>query len=157
VEVSVLRVEKSDNPKHPERIALSIRALARDPWQDVDQRFPVGSRVKGSVTRLQTFGAFVELTEGVEGLVHISELGAERRVNHPHEVVSPGDEVEATVLSVDTEKRRIGLSLDTTRHPGTEGKTTSYTEYGKPKESLGTLGDLLRESMRKQAQSNKKG
>jgi small subunit ribosomal protein S1 len=158
LEVAVLRIEKTDNPKHPEKIALSLRALARDPWQDVEQRFPVGARVKGSVTRLQPFGAFVALAEGIEGLVHISELGAGRRVSHPHEVVNSGDSVEATVLSVDTEKRRIGLSLDTTRHPGTEAAAEALTEYRSPPQSPGTLGDLLRESMDKQkGKKNKKG
>ena len=92
VEVSVLRIEKTDNPKRPEKIALSIRALSKDPWSDADKQFPVGRRVKGAVTRVQPFGAFVELAPGIEGLVHISELGAGRRVNHPQEVVSPGQE-----------------------------------------------------------------
>ena len=83
VEVAVLRIEKTDNPKHPEKIALSIRALSPDPWQDAAQQFPVDSRVKGTVTRLQPFGAFVELAPGIEGMVHVSELGADRRVGHP--------------------------------------------------------------------------
>jgi small subunit ribosomal protein S1 len=157
LEVAVLRIERTDNPKRPEKIALSLRALAKDPWQDVEQRFPVGSRVKGTITRLQTFGAFVELAEGIEGLVHISELGAGRRVNHPHEVVNPGDQVEATVLDVDTEKRRIALSLDSTRHPGTEAASEAYSAYQKPTQSLGTLGDLLRESMSQQQGKHKKG
>lgn len=157
LEVAVLRIEKTDNPKHPEKIALSLRALAKDPWQDVAQRYPVGSRVKGTISRLQPFGAFVELAEGIEGLVHVSELGAGRRVSHPHEVVNTGDPVEATVLSVDTEKRRIGLSLDASRHPGTEAAGESVTDYTAPPESLGTLGDLLRESMEKQKAKNQKG
>ena len=150
LEVAVLRIEKTDNPRHPEKIALSLRALAKDPWQDAEERFPIGSRVKGTVTRLQPFGAFVELAEGMEGLIHISELGAGRRVSHPHEVINTGDTVEATVLSVDIDKRRIGLSLDTTRHPGTNAPADVLTEYKAPSQSLGTLGDLLRESMAKQ-------
>ncbi|MEA3276729.1 MAG: 30S ribosomal protein S1 [Pseudomonadota bacterium] len=149
VEVAVLRIEATDNPKHPEKIALSIRALAKDPWQDADQRFAVGTRVKGTVTRLQTFGAFVELEPGLEGLVHISELGAGRRISHPQEIVSAGDQVEATVLSVDREKRRIGLSLDTAKVAEATAEAKAYTDYQKPKEGFGTLGDLLRESMNK--------
>jgi small subunit ribosomal protein S1 len=111
----VLRIEPPSGPKGREKIALSIRALARDPWQDAADSFPVGQRVTGTVSRLQPFGAFVELGPGIDGLVHISELGAGRRVNHPSEVLNVGDRVEATVLGVDTERRRISLSLDETK------------------------------------------
>jgi small subunit ribosomal protein S1 len=150
VEVQVLRIEQTDNPKRPEKIALSIRALARDPWQDASQRFPVGSRVKGTVTRLQPFGVFVEIEPGLEGLVHVSELGAGRRVSHPQEAVSSGQEVEATVLGVDPEKRRISLSLDASKQASDAPPAASYADYDKPDKSFGTLGDLLRESMQQQ-------
>jgi len=146
VEVAVLRVEQTDNPKRPEKIALSLRALAQNPWTDADRQFPVGTRVKGRVTRVQPFGAFVELAPGLEGMVHISELGAGRRVSHPNEVLNAGDEVEATVLSVDLDQRRIGLSLDPT-HQGTAEGVPRSADYAKPSQSMGTLGDLLRESM----------
>ena len=150
VEVAVLRIEKTNNPKHPEKIALSIRALSPDPWQDAAQQFPVDSRVKGTVTRLQPFGAFVELAPGIEGMVHVSELGADRRVGHPHEVLNLGDEVEARVLSVDLEKRRIALSLNIARKDGAKSaEADDFRQYQKPKQSFGTLGDLLRESMKK--------
>jgi len=150
VEVAVLRIETTDNPKHPEKIALSIRALARDPWQDAAQRFPAGGRVKGTVTRVQPFGAFIELEPGIEGLVHISELGAGRRVNHPREVVNPGDQVEATVLTVDMDKRRIGLSLDTARQSDMAATDASaYTSDKAPKQDIGTFGMLLKETMNK--------
>ncbi len=150
VEVQVLRIEQTDNPKRPEKIALSIRTLARDPWQDASQRFPVGSRVKGTVTRLQPFGVFVEIEPGLEGLVHVSELGAGRRVSHPQEVVKSGQEVEATVLGVDPEKRRISLSLDASKQASGAPQATSYVDYETPEKSFGTLGDLLRESMQQQ-------
>lgn len=146
VEVAVLRIEKTDNPRHPEKIALSIRALADDPWLEVERLFPVGTTVRGKVSRLQPFGAFVELTPGVEGLVHISEMGAERRIGHPREVVNAGDPVEARVLSIDRDKRRIGLSLDTASSTP-EGKGSQ--EFTDTPGSFGTLGDLLRESMDK--------
>lgn len=150
VEVSVLRIEKTDNPKHPERIALSIRALEQDPWQNVVMDFPVGTQVRGRVSRLQPFGAFIELAPGIDGLVHISELGAGRRVNHPQEVLNLGDEVQATVLSVDTEQKRIGLSLDTEGKAEEAQQAQAVKDYGKPgKQNFGTLGDLLRESMEK--------
>lgn len=151
VEVSVLRIEKTDNPRHPEKIALSIRALSKDPWLDAGQQFQVGTQVHGKVTRIQPFGAFVELAPGIEGMVHISELGVERRVSHPGEVVKEGDQVEARVLSVDQEKHRIGLSLNGEPKSGADGGDTgSYEDYRKPKQSFGTLGDLLKESMEKQ-------
>ncbi len=151
VEVSVLRVEKTDDPKHPEKIALSIRALSKDPWQDADRRYAVGARVKGTVTRLQSFGAFVELEPGVDGLAHISELGAGRRISHPQEVLNTGDQVEATVLSVEEDKRRIGLSLDASRLAQAEetAQANAYRNPEEPAKDLGTFGELLKESMAK--------
>jgi len=146
VEVSVLRVDQTDNPKRPEKIALSLRALTKNPWTDADRQFPVGTTVKGRVTRVQPFGAFIELAPGLEGMVHISELGAGRRVAHPSEVLKAGDEVEATVLSVDREKRRIALSLDAERQ-GTGGAGPQPADYAKPSQGMGTLGDLLRQTM----------
>lgn len=151
VEVSVLRIEKTDNPRHPEKIALSLRALERDPWRDVLLDYPVGVQVQGTVSRVQPFGAFIELAPGVDGLAHISELGAGRRITHPQEVVSVGDQVQATVLSVDMDKHRIGLSLDTKRQTDASAKPeVNVADYAKPKQSFGTLGDLLKESMKKQ-------
>ena len=155
VEVAVLRVDQTDNPKHPEKIALSLRALAKNPWTDADRQYPVGTTVKGRVTRVQPFGAFVELAPGLEGMVHISELGAGRRVSHPNEVLSEGAEVEATVLSVDLDKRRIGLSLDPARQ-GTAEPSPQAADYAKPSQGMGTLGDLLRQSM-SQGPSKPKG
>lgn len=150
VEVSVLRIEKSDKPGHGERIALSIRALAADPWQGAEERYPVGARVKGTVTRLQPFGAFVEVESGLEGLIPIGELGAGRRVSHPKEVVNPGDVVEATVLAVDTERRRLSLSLDASSHEEA-ANVEAYRPQAQPKaeESVGSFGQLLRESLSK--------
>jgi small subunit ribosomal protein S1 len=150
VEVSVLKIEQTDNPRHPERIALSIRALEKDPWRDALSDYPVGTQVQGTVSRLQSFGAFIELAPGVDGLAHISALGAKRRITHPQEVLNVGDRVEATVLSVDPDKRRISLSLasqgEAVESPKQE---VNLADYAKPKQSFGTLGDLLKESMKK--------
>ncbi|HLU65417.1 MAG TPA: S1 RNA-binding domain-containing protein, partial [Kofleriaceae bacterium] len=93
VEVQVTRLERTGDPKRPERISLSLKALEKDPWEDVAAGIAVGARVKGKVVRLQPFGAFVEVAPGVEGLVHISQLAADRRINHPREVVEIGQEV----------------------------------------------------------------
>jgi small subunit ribosomal protein S1 len=77
----------------------------------VQRKFPVGSQIEGPVTKIMNFGAFVEITEGVEGLVHISEIAAGRRLNHPSDVLRAGQRVQALVLAIDTEKRQIKLSM----------------------------------------------
>lgn len=149
VEAVVLRIDKTDNPKQPERIALSIRALEKDPWEEVAERFSVGALVSGTVSRLQSFGVFVELAPGIDGLVHISELGAGRRIQHPQEVVKVGETLQATVLGVDKEKRRISLSLDSKKQHLDLPKPEEVANYTKPKPGFGTLGDLLKEQLSK--------
>ncbi len=142
VEVAVLRIEPAQGGgKSRDKIALSIRALARDPWADAEQSFPVGTRVKGTVSRLQPFGAFVELAPGVDGLVHISELGSERRVNHPSEVLTVGDAVEATVLGVDLERRRIALSLDASKQVEGVPDAAAYAPSAKARGGAGLDAD----------------
>jgi small subunit ribosomal protein S1 len=93
------------------RLTLSLKALLPDPWEDVEQKYPVDSKVSGSVVRLAPFGAFVNLEPGVDGLVHISNLGAGRRVHHPKEVLEVGQWVEAHVLSADRAARKLSLTL----------------------------------------------
>jgi len=93
------------------RLTLSLKAMQPDPWSSVADRYTVDSRVPGTITRLTAFGAFVRLEPGIEGLVHISNLGAGRRINHPKEIVSTGQEVEVYVLGVDSAARKISLSL----------------------------------------------
>ncbi|MFH1026197.1 MAG: S1 RNA-binding domain-containing protein, partial [Nitrospirota bacterium] len=98
-------------------IALSLKALQTDPWDSAEEKYPADSRVSGSIARLTAFGAFVSLEPGIDGLIHISNLGAGRRINHPREVVEAGQRVEAYVLSVDRQKRRIALSMQPNAHP----------------------------------------
>jgi small subunit ribosomal protein S1 len=136
LDVAVLKIEPGDKG---ERISLSLKALANDPWRDATGSLGEGSRVKGTITRLQTFGAFVEIAPGVEGLIHISELGAGRRINHPKEVVSVGQAVEATVVSVDHDKRRLGLSLASSNDASPEDVAAAP----RAPQKLGTFGDLL--------------
>ncbi len=93
------------------RISLSLKRTLEDPWDTVAERYSEESVLSGKVTKLMNFGAFVELEPGIEGLIHLSNLGFGRRVNHPKEVLSTGDEVEVRVLAVDKESRRIGLEL----------------------------------------------
>jgi len=93
------------------RISLGLKQALGDPWVDVAQKFSVGSAIEGPVTRLMKFGAFVQLAEGVEGLVHVSEMVVDKHVNHPQDVVRVGEMVKAQVLAIDAEKRQIKLSM----------------------------------------------
>jgi small subunit ribosomal protein S1 len=93
------------------RIALGLKQTLADPWSDVQSKFPVGSQVEGPVTKIMNFGAFVQIAEGVDGLVHVSEIVADRRINHPRDVVREGQRVKAVVLAIDSEKRQIKLSM----------------------------------------------
>ena len=94
-----------------ERISLGLKQLLPYPWTDIEDRYPVGARVRGSVVSITNYGAFVELQKGVEGLVHISEMSWTRNVRHPSKLVSIGDEIEAVVLKVDPRDEKISLGM----------------------------------------------
>jgi small subunit ribosomal protein S1 len=96
-------------PEH--RMSLGLKQALGDPWVDAAQKYAVGSVVEGPVVSIQKFGAFVQLAEGVEGMIHIGDMSAEKRINHPQEVVKLGQVVKAQVLAVDTEKRQIRLGI----------------------------------------------
>ena len=104
-----VKVLKFDREK--ERVSLGLKQIAPDPWLDVEQKYPVGIRVKGKVVSLTDYGAFVELEEGVEGLIHVSEMSWTKRIKHPNKVLNIGDEVESVVLALDIPNRRISLGL----------------------------------------------
>lgn len=132
------------------RVGLSLRALQPDPWRTAVERFPAGATVKGKVRRLEQFGAFVEIALGLEGLVHVSRLALERRISHPRQVVTIGDEVEVTVVSVDPEKRRIALSMVESARRARDAEeiaesseTTDLLDRSNEARSFGTLSDLL--------------
>ncbi len=110
VEVVVLKADKEN-----EKISLGLKQLEPDPWLSIEERYPIGSRVIGRVRNIANFGVFVELEEGVDGLVHISDLTWVRRVKHPAEIVKKGDQVEVVVLNIDKEGRRISLGLKQAR------------------------------------------
>ena len=105
VEVKVLEVDRDR-----ERISLGLKQTRKDPWQEIVEEVNVGEQIQGRVTKLVSFGAFVEVAEGVEGLIHISEL-AEHHVETPDEIVRSGDEVDARIIDVDAKRRRLSLSL----------------------------------------------
>lgn len=145
LEVEVLKVEPGKKPSQTERISLSIRTLKRDPWLDAERRFPEGAVVAGRVTRLEAFGAFVELAPAIEGLVHVSQLGGEERVRHPRDVVQPGQGVEVKVLGVDLEKRRISLAREVREvDDETAGDVESYLEKSSGSEGFGSLGSFFK-------------
>ncbi len=93
------------------RISLGLKQALGDPWADLGQKFWVGSAIEGSVTSITKFGAFVQLAEGVEGLIHISDMSAEKRINHPQDILKVGQSVKAQVLEIDIDKRRIKLGM----------------------------------------------
>lgn len=106
VEVVVLGVNQADR-----RISLGLKQALGDPWADVSQRFPVGSVVEGTVVSIQKFGAFVQLAEGVEGMVHVGDISAEKRINHPQDELKLNQVVKAQVLEIDSQKRRLRLGM----------------------------------------------
>jgi small subunit ribosomal protein S1 len=143
LEVQLLRIEKTDDPKRPERISLSLKALERDPWEDVATRFPSGTKVSGLVKRIEQFGAFVELAPGIEGLVHIGELSGGKQVRNARELTKVGATLDVTVLALDRERRRISLGI------GDRADVVSQEDLdaARAPARLGTLGDLFKKKL----------
>ncbi|MCL2006081.1 MAG: 30S ribosomal protein S1 [Planctomycetaceae bacterium] len=109
IEVVVLSINRDK-----EKISLGLKQKEQSPWDAVEERYPAESRVKGTVVSVMTYGAFIKLEEGIEGLVHISEMSWTKRVNHPNEVLNVGDEIEAVVLQVNKERQEISLGIKQT-------------------------------------------
>ena len=139
VKVKVLEVDRDR-----ERISLGLKQTRKDPWQEVVESVEVGAQIQGRVTKLVSFGAFVEVAEGVEGLIHISEL-AEHHVETPDEIVRSGDEVDARIIDVDARRRRLSLSLrpkkedreERPRREPEERPRREQREEQRPRESSG--------------------
>ncbi|MDR1817450.1 MAG: 30S ribosomal protein S1 [Puniceicoccales bacterium] len=138
IEAVILGVNKDE-----QKISLGVRQLEANPWEMVRHNYPVGARVHGKVRNLTNFGAFIELEEGIDGMVHVSDLSWTRRVTHPGEILKKGDEVDAIVLDVDADQQRISLGvkqtqddpwadIDSKYHIGdiVEGKVTKITNFG---------------------------
>jgi small subunit ribosomal protein S1 len=104
-----VKVLKFDREK--ERVSLGLKQIAPDPWLDVEAKYPVGNKVNGKVVSLTDYGAFIELEEGIEGLIHVSEMSWTKRIKHPNKLLNVGDEVESVVLALDVPNRRISLGL----------------------------------------------
>lgn len=146
-----LQVQIKGIDQEKKRISLSRKALLDDPWLEAARAIKEGEIMEGTVARLERFGAFVELRKGVEGLVHISEMGAGRRLRSPHEVVRTGDKVTVKVLKFEDERRRISLSMDEAQKDSDESMPTreEMPRGPKPNRSLGTFGDLFAEKLKK--------
>ena len=138
IEVKILKIDRER-----EKIALGLKQKEASPWDEIEAKFPINSRVKGSVVSLVSYGAFVELADGIEGLVHISEMSWTRRINHPNELVNVGDEIEVVVLDINQDKHEISLGMKQIEvnpwelvaekyPPGTiiEGQVRNLTNYG---------------------------
>jgi len=129
------------------KFSFSLKDAMPDPWERVVEAYPIGSFHSGTVSRLAPFGAFVTLKEGVDGLIHISKLGAGRRINHPREVVKEGQTVEVKVEAVDAGQRKLSLSLaEISRAEAEEAATINeYNQQAKETpQNMGSLGDILK-------------
>ena len=121
IEVMVLHIDREK-----EKIALGLKQKLPSPWDEIDKRYPVGSRIRGEVVNVMSYGAFVKLEDGIEGLVHISEMSWTKRVSHPSELVKSGDQVEVVVLGINTEKLEISLGMKQTQPNPWDNVTAKY-------------------------------
>jgi small subunit ribosomal protein S1 len=133
-----------------DKFAFSLKAVQSDPWNTMGQKYVEGSIHKGIVSRLAPFGAFVTLEPGIDGLVHISELGKGKRINHPRDVLGEDQAIEVKVFKVDEKQKRLSLALVADDQDAKESDYyKKHVTDGKKSGSLGTLGDIFREQMEK--------
>jgi len=138
IEVKVLKYDKETD-----KVSLGVKQLKSDPWSTVEQKYPIGSRAIGKVVSITDYGVFAELEEGVEGLVHVSEMSWSKKTRHPSKIVSVGDEIEVSILNIDVDAKRISLGMKqlqpnpwdlvTENYPvGSiiEGKIKNITDFG---------------------------
>jgi small subunit ribosomal protein S1 len=139
VQAKVLKIDAD-----AQKFSLGIKQLGDDPWAGVEKRFRKGDLVTGKVTRVADFGAFVEIAEGIEGLVHVSEISREK-IESPAAVVKPGDEVGAVVLGVDRANKKVSLSIRGYADELERKNMESYLgkQADSPPENVGTLGEAL--------------
>ncbi len=138
IEVKILGIDKEK-----EKVALGLKQKTENPWLNVEEKYPIGAKIKGQVVNIMSYGAFIKLETGIEGLVHISEMSWTRRINHPTEIAAIGDNVEAIVLNINKEKEEISLSIkQVEKNPWTlieekypsgtriKGRVRNLTNYG---------------------------
>ncbi len=138
-----IKVKVINFDRESERVSLGYKQIRPDPWSKAEEKYPVGARIKGRIVNITNYGAFIELEEGIEGLIHISEMSWIKKMKHPSQLLSIGDVVEAMVLDLDVQRKRISLSLkqlelnpwvimEEKYPPGTviEGKVKNVTDFG---------------------------
>jgi small subunit ribosomal protein S1 len=148
VQAKVLTVDKEN-----EKFTLGVKQLTEDPWTQVPAKYPVGQMINGTVTNITDFGLFVEVEEGIEGLVHVSEI-SRKKIKSPSEIYKEGDTIEAKVIHVSADERRLGLSIKQTKEEavGSTGGARKSKSFGSGGVDAGsTLGDLLREKLEEAA------
>lgn len=145
VEAAIMKLDWAND-----KFSFSLKEIQPDPWQDMPGRYPEGSIHKGTVARLVQFGAFVTLEPGIDGLLHISELGKTKRIKHPGEILEKGQTIEVKIGKIDREAKRVSLLL--VAHEEETQEVDAYKEHmvgssGEAAGSFGTLGDLLRKKI----------
>ena len=123
IEVKILHIDYEK-----EKISLGLKQLTASPWDSVEEKYPIGSKVKGTVVNVMGYGVFIKLEEGIEGLVHISEMSWTKRINHPNEILNVGDEIEVVVLGINKEKQEISLGIKQTQANPWETIEQKYPE-----------------------------
>jgi len=136
IEVKILKIDKDTM-----KISLGIKQKTTSPWEGIDKKCPVGSKIKGKVVNIVPYGAFVELERGVEGLIHISEFSWTRRISYPSEMLAIGDIVEAVVLTLDVQNQKIALGIKQTEIDPWQGISAKYTVGAKVKGRIRNLTD----------------
>ncbi len=131
IEAIVLGINREE-----QKISLGIRQLETNPWDKAQEKYPAGTRVKGKIRNLTSYGAFIELEEGLDGMIHVSDISWTRKINHPSEVLKKGDEVEAVVLEVDKANQRIAVGHQAAR-AGSVGSHRPTLQSGRPRHRPG--------------------
>jgi small subunit ribosomal protein S1 len=139
--------------KNNEKFSLGVKQLERDPWESIKSRYRTGQAIDGSVTKLTDFGAFVEIEEGVEGLIYVSEI-ADHRIEKPSDVLKVGDKVRAEILSIEPKERRIGLSI---KQLGRTEERANYESYVGERTKKTSMGDVLGDKLKQALDKGKKG
>jgi small subunit ribosomal protein S1 len=139
VEAVVLNVDQA-----AEKISLGMKQIGEDPWLSLPQKYPAGTKLEGKVRNLTSFGAFVEIEEGIDGLVHISDMSWTKRIMHPSEVVKKGDKVEVVILNIDVENKRLSLGLKQVTEDPWDGLTQTYRSGV---ETKGTVTKVLEKGL----------
>jgi small subunit ribosomal protein S1 len=148
IQAVVLDIDKAN-----ERFSLGIKQTQKDPWETVSQRYEVGKEISGVITNLTDFGVFVELEEGIEGLVHVSEISKEN-VKSPKEHYTVGDTITAKVMNINSDERRIGLSIKRLEDDDDDGKyLEEFAKNMKPATS--SFGEILRTNIKEQIEANR--